>query len=194
METREPKQERSKQKKDLIIKVGFDLICQNGYNNTNTKDIAENAHVSIGIVYQYFKDKHDIFIEGLKQYSDNIFYPIKNINITKNNLEKDIENLINNYIKNHKLTQKSHEEIMSMIHLDESVAQYYYKREINITEDIYNNLINNNFNKENLFEKVHIILGMIDNLCHEVVYHKHENLNYDIMKKEVIKEVVQILS
>ena len=64
METdiREPKQKRAIEKKEKIIKAGFDLICQNGYHNTNTAEIAKRAGVSTGIVYQYFKDKYDIFI------------------------------------------------------------------------------------------------------------------------------------
>ena len=54
---REPKQQRAKEKKEKIIKAGFDLICKNGYHNTNTAQIAKEAGVSTGIVYQYFKER-----------------------------------------------------------------------------------------------------------------------------------------
>ena len=67
---REPKQQRAIEKKEKIIEVGFDLICKNGYYNTNTAEIAKGADVSTGIVYQYFKDKNDIFLEGLDKYGD----------------------------------------------------------------------------------------------------------------------------
>lgn len=78
-EIREPVQKRSIEKKEKIIKAGFELICEKGYYNTNTAQIAKKAGVSTGIVYQYFKDKHDIFICGLEKYADNIFYPMLNI-------------------------------------------------------------------------------------------------------------------
>ena len=65
-EIRKPIQKRSIEKKGKIIESGFELICEKGYYNTNTAEIAKNAGVSTGIVYQYFKDKHDIFIEALK--------------------------------------------------------------------------------------------------------------------------------
>ena len=52
---REPRQKRAIEKKNKIIEAGFQLICQNGYYNTNTKEIALEAGVSTGIVYQYFK-------------------------------------------------------------------------------------------------------------------------------------------
>ena len=73
---REPKQKRAIEKKEKIIKAGFNLICKNGYHNINTAEIAQEAGVSTGIVYQYFKDKYDIFIEGLEKYGDDIFFPM----------------------------------------------------------------------------------------------------------------------
>ena len=93
-EIRKPIQKRSIEKKEKIIESGFELICKKGYYNTNTAEIAKNAGVSTGIIYQYFKDKHDIFIEALKKYADNIFYPMLNVSINnfdKNNLDKIIK-------------------------------------------------------------------------------------------------------
>ena len=42
-------------------------------------------------------------------------------------------------------------------------------------------------------EKVHIIIHIVEDLCHEIVYHKHKSVNYDIMKKEVINIIINIL-
>lgn len=41
----------SLEKKEEIIKAGFDLMCKKGYYNTNTVEIAKFAGVSTGIVY-----------------------------------------------------------------------------------------------------------------------------------------------
>ena len=106
-EIREPIQKRSIEKKEKIIKAGFELICEKGYYNTNTAEIAKAASVSTGIVYQYFKDKHDILVEGIKKYASDIFYPMltvtSNIKIDKNNLDVVLRNMINTFIENHKL-------------------------------------------------------------------------------------------
>lgn len=137
-EIREPVQKRSIEKK--IIESGFKLICEKGYYNTNTAEIAKNAGVSTGIIYQYFKDKHDIFIEALKKFADNIFYPMLDIplkNFDKNNLNDIVRKMIDNFIQNHKLSQSAHEEIMAMAHSDKDVAFYFNKREIEMTEKIY---------------------------------------------------------
>ena len=196
-EIREPIQKRSIEKKEKIIESGFELICEKGYYNTNTAEIAKNAGVSTGIVYQYFKGKHDIFIEALKKYADNIFYPMINITskeFNKNDLNKIIRKMINNFVQNHRLSQSAHEEIMAMAHSDKEVAFYFHKREMEMTEKIYNLLIKNGFNKENLMEKSHITIGLIDNLCHEIVYHKHNELNYEIMTNICIDTIIDMFN
>ena len=195
-EIRKPIQKRSIEKKEKIIQSGFELICKKGYYNTNTAEIAKNAGVSTGIVYQYFKDKHDIFIEALKKYADNIFYPMLNIPLKefdKNDLDKIVRNMIENFIQNHIPSQSAHEEIMAMAHSDKDVAFYFHKREIEMTEKIYDLLVENGFNKKNLMEKSHIAIGLIDNLCHEIVYHKHSNLDYNVMINICIYTIVNML-
>lgn len=196
-EIREPIQKRSIEKKEKIIKSGFELICEKGYYNTNTAEIAKNAGVSTGIVYQYFKDKHDIFIDALKKYADNIFYPMINIPIiefNKTSLKEIFREMIESFVQNHKLSQSAHEEIMAMAHSDKEVAFYFHKREMEMTIKIYDLLINNGFNKNNLMEKSHISIGLIDNLCHEIVYHKHSELNYEVMTNICIDTIIYILN
>ena len=195
-EVREPIQKRSIEKKEKIIEAGFELICKNGYYNTDTSKIAKQAGVSTGIVYQYFKDKRDIFLAGLEKYSDNIFYPMLNISdisFNKDNFSVNMKNTISKYISNHKLSLIAHEEITAMTHSDKDVAYYFYKREMDMTHKIADVLMSNGFSSNSINEKVHIVIGLIDNLCHEIVYHKHNELNYDVMTDIVVKEIVNIL-
>ena len=189
---RKPKQKRAIEKKEKIIDAGFELICKNGYHNTNTAEIAKNAGVSTGIVYQYFKDKHDIFMEGLEKYGDEIFFPMFAIdckNFSTDNFEICLNDMIKKYIKDHKVSQTAHEEITAMIHSNKDVANYFYKRELLMTESIKKILLENKFKDNHLNEKVHVMIGLIDNLCHEITFHKHSNMNYDIMTKIVIDNI-----
>ena len=183
-------------KKEKIIKAGFDLICENGYYNIDTSKIAKSAGVSTGIVYQYFEDKHDIFIAGLEKYADNIFYPMLNLPVqsfNKKDLPEIFKEMIDKYIESHKLSFSAHEEIMAMVHSDKDVAYYFYKREMALTYKLTEVLKQNGFNSEDLSEKVHIIIGIIDNLSHEIIYHKHDGLDYDKMKTLVINNIVNLL-
>ena len=172
-------------------------MCEKGYYNTNTTEIAKYADVSTGIIYQYFNDKKDIFLEGVKNYSDSILYPMINILEEKsmdiNNLDKIIEDVIDKFITKHTISKKAHEELMAMSHLDEDISNIFKESEIEMTEKIVSLLKKNNIILENEEEKVHIIIGIVDNLCHEIVYHNHKKLNYNIMKKEVIKIILNIL-
>ena len=195
-EIREPIQKRSIEKKEKIIKAGFELICEKGYYNTNTAEIAKSAGVSTGIVYQYFKDKHDILIEGIKRYASDIFYPMlnvtSNIKIDKNNLDTILRNMINTFIENHKLSQIAHEEIMAMTHSDKEIAEFFQENELTMTKNISKILLDNGFDSKNIDEKVHIAIHLIDDLCHEIVYHKHKDLDYDVMIDLVIENIKKL--
>ena len=195
-DTRIPTQARSIEKKNKIIEKGFELICNEGYYHINTKDIAEYAGVSTGIVYQYFHDKKEIFLEGVKNYSDKIFYPALNIlssdDINGNSISDLIEQIIDQFIQNHTISFRAHEELMAMTYLDEDVANLFKEKELDMTDRIVNVLENQHIYLSNIREKVHLIISIVDNFCHEVVYHKHDSINYDNMKKEVI-EVIKFL-
>ena len=100
--------------------------------------------------------------------------------------------MIDNYINNHKISAVAHEELMAMVHLDKDVAAYYYKREIEMTNEIKQILENNNFTNKNLEEKVHIMINLIEDLCHEIIYHKHDDMNYSKMKNLVIDTIIKL--
>lgn len=193
-EVREPRQKRAIEKKEKIIKAGFDLICSNGYHSTNTAEIAKEAGVSTGIVYQYFTDKRSIFLEGLEEYGDDIFFPmLKDGNDFKiDDFDKVMKDMIKHHIDEHKISRIAHEEITAMIHSDEKVAEYYYRKELELTEKIKTILLKNHFRDNHLDERVHIALGMIENLCHEVIYHKHKDMDYEIMTDLVINNIREL--
>ena len=200
-EIREPIQKRSIQKKESIISKGFELICQKGYYNTNTAEIAKAAGVSTGIVYQYFKDKHDILIAGLEKYGIDILFPkyepylleIEANKINQSNIEGFLSKIIEESITSHTMSQTAHREITAMEHSDSEVAKVMHDREEEITQKFVSSIKQSKINIINLPEKVHLIYGMIDNLCHEIVYHKHQIIDYKVMKQLVIKAVVSLI-
>ena len=196
-EVRMPTQKRSIEKKEKIIEKGFELMCKNGYYQTTTNDIAKYAEVSTGIIYQYFNDKKEIFIEGVKNYSDNIMFPMLDVLKRKDkkfdNLEETLDEILDIFIKKHTLTKKAHEEMIALSHQDEDIAEIFHFKEITMTKQIVEVLKENGFECDNFLEKVHIIIGIVENYCHEIVYHKHSILNYEAMKKEVITIITTML-
>lgn len=195
-EIREPIQKRSIEKKRNIIKYGFELICEKGYHNTNTAEIAKVAGVSTGIVYQYFNDKRDIFLQGIEQYSKSLLFPITEISIKsqKNfDLKTELNNVIKTSVKNHKISEAAHEEIYALQHSDPDVAQIFLNQEIEATNRLIAILEKNNIKTTNINEKAHLIVTLIDTLCHEIVYHKHSNMDYKVMQEIVVETILNLL-
>lgn len=196
-EVREPIKKTSIAKKERIIKKGFELMCNKGYHNVSCVDIAKYANVSTGIIYQYFNDKRDIFIEGTKDYADKIMFPmlgiIDNKDVDKKNIREVFVKMIDSYIKTHTIKKEPHEELMAMSCLDKDIANIFNDREMLLTMKVSSILIKGGFNDKNIKEKVHLLIGIIDNYCHEVVYHKHKDLNYDVMKEELLDIIVNFL-
>lgn len=194
---REPMQKRAIEKKQRIIKAGFDLICERGYYNVNTAEIAKEAGVSTGIVYSYFKDKKDIFLEGVREYSNSVMYPSIDIDnfskIDKNNFRETVEFMIDSFIKKHRISKEAHEELIAMSHLDSEVAKIFNEAEMRMTDEAVKLLTLNNFKIDNMAEKIHLLIGIIENLCHEIVYHKHKDLDSSAMKEIVVGIFIDIL-
>ena len=59
---------------DILIET-----CDKGYYNVTCVDIARYAGVSTGIIYQYFNDKRDIFLAGVRNYSNSVMFPMNEV-------------------------------------------------------------------------------------------------------------------
>ena len=92
-------------KKDLIINSALELFSANGYQKTKIIDIANNAGVGKGTIYEYFKDKKSLFDDvlssriaihhnAIENLIDDNLNPLENLSsIIKNEIiivEKDI--------------------------------------------------------------------------------------------------------
>ncbi len=191
--TREPQQKRSIEKKNKIIEVGFRLMCENGYQKTTTADIAKAAGVSTGIIYSYFKDKHAIFIAGLEQFGSKMIIPMYDQFTFPLDVRKSLNIVIDALIDGHQVFMGAHKEIDSLIMTDEETARIMYEFEMRTTKDLEKFLKKAGFAPENLLEKTHVIYNMIESLCHELTYHKHEELNCEQMRTIVVDTILTIL-
>ncbi|MDR2038855.1 MAG: TetR/AcrR family transcriptional regulator [Bacteroidales bacterium] len=56
-----------------ILKSARNEFIRKGFKDTSMRDIAKNAHVSLSNIYNYFKNKDEIFLAIVKPAKDNIF-------------------------------------------------------------------------------------------------------------------------
>lgn len=50
------------EKRERVIEAAILEFAANGYENANTNTIAKNAKISVGSLFQYFKNKEDLFM------------------------------------------------------------------------------------------------------------------------------------
>ena len=194
---RMPIQQRSIEKRNKIIDAGYQLFCEKGFHNTNTAEIARLAGVSTGIVYNYFKDKKDIFLYVIEAYENSITSPIYDL-ISK--MEKPIDlhaalrSCIISLTESHTMNKSVHEEMQALSHTDKEISELFCNYQSNIASDIVKLLEENGLHPTNAYEKAHLIVDIIENLSHEMVYHQHEYLNYDVMTDVAINAIVDMIT
>lgn len=196
-EVRQPKQERSIEKKHKIINAGYELFSEVGYYGTNTAEIAKRAGVSTGIVYGYFQDKRDILISVLDIYIDNAFTPVlKMFDNLKAPINYDVlvPKIVDEVIKTHKRNRKIHEALHAMASTDKLVNAQFIELEDKITERFSEKLTTLDNNLESPNERVHFAMDIVQSFCHEYIYDKHDYIDYTFMRSLVEKTIISLFT
>ena len=196
-DVRQPRQERSIEKKNKIIEAGYELFSEVGYYGTNTAEIAKRAGVSTGIVYGYFQDKRDILISVLGIYVNKVFAPFFKMfdNFTMPiDFKTLITKIVDQTIKTHKKNRKIHAVLHSLASSDEAVNAEFINLEDQITIKIAQKLDEFNLQIDNVLEKVHYAMDVIQTFSHEYVFDKHEYLDYIVMKDIVVDSLVKLFT
>ncbi len=194
-EVREPKQERSIEKKNRIVRAGYELFSEAGYHSTNTAQIAKRAGVSTGIVYGYFKDKHDILLDVLAIHLHNSFSPVFALidglcaPINYYALAKDVLDIAINL---HKKSAKIHEALHSLSHSDASVNAKFIEIEDNLTLQLSDRLASLGADAPNLGERIHFAMNIVQSFSHEYVFDNHPYIDYAAMRTIVESTLVAL--
>ncbi len=194
-EIRQPKQERSIEKKNKIVQAGYELFAEVGYYNTNTAQIAKRAGVSTGIVYGYFKDKRDILLDVLNIYVKNAFAPI--LAMMENlcapvNFDFIAKRVLDGAIDIHKSNANIHEALHSLSHTDKDINDKFIALEDEITLKIADKLASLGVECAHINEKIHFAMDIVQSFSHEYVYDNHTYINYDDMRKIVERTIVAL--
>ncbi|MDY6023433.1 MAG: TetR/AcrR family transcriptional regulator [Candidatus Borkfalkiaceae bacterium] len=192
---REPRQERAIEKKNKIIKAGYELFSEVGYYGTNTAEIAKRAGVSTGIVYGYFQDKRDILLSVLEIYLEKVSAPLlKRLDGITAPINYSVlaPLILSDVIKTHKANRKMHEALHSLSGSDETVNARFITLEDTITAKIVDKFRNLGVTTENLVEKVHFAMDIVQTFSHEYVFDKHDYIDYASMQKIVTETLTSL--
>ena len=194
---RQPKQQRSIDKKERIIKAAYELFSEKGYHSTVTSDIAKRAGVSTGIVYGYFADKRDILFYVLKIYIRETATPVMDYFTTvtqKVSLEEMFDNIITLTQSIHQKSANLHSMLHSLAFVNEDINEEFLSLEKHITVSASQKLNELGYYPERAEEKVHIAMNVIQDYAHEAIYDRHDYIDYDAMRKDVINLLVSLFA
>lgn len=192
---REPRQERSIDKKNRIVQAGYELFSEVGYYATNTAQIAKRAGVSTGIVYGYFKDKRDILLDVLSIYVETAFSPVLEL---MDSLKAPVDmhalacEVLTRATHIHQKNAKIHEALHSMSHSDEEVNARFIGLEDAITLKIATKLASLGIDAPCLNERVHFAMDIVQSFSHEFVFDHHPYIDYAAMRNIVESTLVSL--
>lgn len=194
---RAPQQKRSIEKKNRIIKAGFELFCEKGYYNTNTTEIADRAKVSTGTVYSYFKDKKDIYVAAFEHFLNEHMQPLledlantpKPIDI-RQFIDKCIEMFRNFYVN----SKQPINELGATQEMNPEIMQYFAAYEDMLLSAFVKALNSPNVNQQNLDEKVYLLYSISELLGQEYAFHYHKNINLETLREEITNMLANLLT
>ncbi len=77
---------RPKDKADIILAAAIKTFMEKGFAQSSIQDIANEAGIAKGTIYEYFRTKEELFIQAVKLHTSKHFEQIDNIALSKNPL------------------------------------------------------------------------------------------------------------
>lgn len=192
-----PQQKRSIEMRNRILKTGFDLMCEKGYYNTNTAEIAKAAGVSTGIVYRYFNNKKEILLYALQEQCEPVLNELfKKMEIVTS--EKDLKYHINDIIRKiadfHIETSVGIRKNISIFKEDEELMQWLKDYEAVICDKLVEKFVDLGYSRKNLFDKIYVAYHLIDSFCDDMILNQNDNLDYDFIISTISQLVNEVLA
>lgn len=192
---RKPKQTRSIETKEKILKIALKLFCENGFYKTTTNEIAKQASVPIGSLYSYFKNKDMILLEILADYDQSFLDKIdtaieEKINFSKSDKKIWIKIIIETLIELHNESKEFIIELQSLNHSMPEVAEIHHAHYLKIKEKIIESLeyFKDEIKLTDLEASAIIINDFISSVVDRIVF-----TNNEIGRDRIINEGVNVI-
>lgn len=196
---RQPRQTRSIETKEKILKTALKLFCENGFYKTTTNEIAKQASVPIGSLYSYFKNKDMILLEILADYDQSFLDKIdkaieEKTSFCKNDKKLWIKTIIETLIELHNESKEFILELQALNHSIPKIAEIHDAHYLKIKEKIIESL---EYFKDELkitdFEASAVVINdIISSIVDRIVFTNNE-LSHDRIINEGVNAIYKYL-
>jgi len=157
-------QERALKTREKIMAAALELYTEKGYHRATVDEIAKKAGVSTGIAYRYFKNKKELLLAALTFAFEHLK---EMVGISEEDFYNGgIEAVLVFFEKFHIEYRAFHEELEGLRHSDEDVRKLYLGVLENALTRLQAALPQENREKLHSREKLHIMIGLMENYCH----------------------------
>jgi AcrR family transcriptional regulator len=132
---RPPQQERSIQKFDFIVEAATRILSESGYAALTTNEVAKISGVSIGSVYEYFRNKDEIVLVIVDRHltaAENAVASFDFQDAQNWSLEQVVNSLVSGFIVLHKDDPRLHRVLSSEVPL----TKQQLRRRQNLEENL----------------------------------------------------------
>ncbi|MEW9677629.1 TetR/AcrR family transcriptional regulator [Lentibacillus sp. L22] len=193
---RVPKQNRSIQNRDKILKAGLKLFSEKGYYDTTTNEIAKVAGVSIGSLYSYFNDKDAIFLSILDNYHKKFlsFFHEKDEDLSYELYARDIRqwlrNLMLKLLDIHESVKTLNREMNIMYYSKPQVARIMDTQTERIRTMTMSFIARSESSVYDMEATSAIVVDFISTVIDRILYKENDNLDKD----NIIEAAVDVLA
>lgn len=192
---RQPRQTRSIETKEKILKTALKLFCKNGFYKTTTNQIAKQASVPIGSLYSYFKNKDMILFEILADYDQSFLDKIdkaveEKTNFCKSDKKLWIKIIIETLIELHNESKEFILELHALNNSMPEVAEIHDIHDLKIKEKIIESLeyFKDEIKITDIEASAVIINDIISSVVDRIVF-----MNNDVGRGRIINEGVNVI-
>ena len=188
---REPKQQRSRQTVNAVLKAVQLVVKRHGTQAITTNRIAEAAGVSVGSLYQYFPDKRAIFIALHDQHVDDVRQVIEQTTAAYSlaPLEEFARELVQGLINVHAEVAELHEVVSSAV--PESALGFK-----NALHDTFGRILSRadqdqeRYSLDETERMLFVLPRMVESLVHGAAHQARAALSRDGARSEAIRAVL----
>jgi AcrR family transcriptional regulator len=195
---RERKESITKQRKQQIFEAALKVFSQKGFDQATIPDIAQEAEVAVGTIYNYYQSKHDLLLSIIKDY----IVTESLTGLLEQSPKSDAATFLSSLINERLIIGLDNTDVMQLlmseIRRDPELRRQYTEQVVRPTfklleEHLESRIAKDTFNPSNIHIVVRALIGMIIGLTIISSIEGEKGLLRRIPRQELGAEVTKLI-